>query len=103
MCLTLFSFKVSTPSSVSSPIPTPGSSSSKKESKKERKRREMREKEQGNEMLKSYHNVQDEYASKKAGNKALKKGSDRESLTMKLLEKFKSKLHQIQPRLQQPT
>merc|ERR1711860_488337 len=50
------------------------------------------EEERKNDMLKSFHDEQEKY-SKKA--KIPKKGSKREEMTMKLLEKFKNKLHSV--------
>lgn len=52
----------------------------------------LTEEERKNDMLRKYHEEQKKYAQKA---KAPKKGSDREALTMKLLEKFKSKLHNV--------
>ncbi len=56
------------------------------------KERKLTEEEKQNDMLKEYHDEQSKYASKP---KVPKKGSSREEMTMKLLEKFKSRLHNV--------
>ncbi len=56
------------------------------------KERKLTEEEKQNDMLKEYHDEQSKYASKP---KVPKKGSSREEMTMKLLENFKSRLHNV--------
>lgn len=57
-----------------------------------KKKTAREEAEEGNEMLKEFHKEQVKHASKQ---KFPKKGSAREAMTMKLLEKFKSKLNSV--------
>jgi peptidyl-prolyl cis-trans isomerase SDCCAG10 len=56
-------------------------------------KREITEEEKNNDMLKAYHDEKEKYFSQKKP--VPKKGSAREEATMKLLEKFKSKLHSV--------